>query len=307
MVLKSKDLWLLYLKLFLTVFVWGMSFVATKYLIPHIAPISVVFSRVLIGLMVLGILLRKRNVSLRVSKSVIPWFLFFGVIAIYMHLWVQAYALYSSKASTATWIVATTPIFIAILSRFLLKENLSYLKILGIAISFFGVLVVVSEGDISLVLKQGISTVGDIIILVTSFNWAFFSVISRLFLHRHREIPQLVSIFYTVLFGFILIGITFILKGYFNDLIIVLRDFKLLVAVLFLGLLSTGLAYAFWYDALDALEASKVGVFMNIQPVVGMVAASIVLGEEMSFSLIFGGILILIGVYFVNKTNRALK
>ncbi|MEM2074397.1 MAG: DMT family transporter, partial [Nitrososphaeria archaeon] len=258
-------------------------------------------SRVLIGFFVLAILLRKRGLSLKISRDVIPWFVFFGIIAVYMHQWVQAYALYTSKASTATWIVATAPVFIAILGRFLLKERLSYLRIIGICVSFFGVLMVVSEGDLSRVFNRGVSTLGDIIILVTSFNWAFFSVISRFFLKRHREIPQLVIVFYTILFGLILTGATFVSIGSFYEIFVILGDMRLLIAIAFLGVFCTGLAYAFWYDALDVLEASKVGAFMNIQPVVGMIGASIVLGESISLFLVAGGALILVGVYLVNR------
>lgn len=289
------------MKLLLTVLSWGMAFVATKFLIPHVSPLSVVFSRVLIGFFVLAILLRKRGLSLKISRDVIPWFVFFGIIAVYMHQWVQAYALYTSKASTATWIVATAPVFIAILGRFLLKERLSYLRIIGICVSFFGVLMVVSEGDLSRVFNRGVSTLGDIIILVTSFNWAFFSVISRFFLKRHREIPQLVIVFYTILFGLILTGATFVSIGSFYEIFVILGDMRLLIAIAFLGVFCTGLAYAFWYDALDVLEASKVGAFMNIQPVVGMIGASIVLGESISLFLVAGGALILVGVYLVNR------
>lgn len=297
----SKASWLLYVKLLLTVLSWGMAFVATKFLIPHVSPLSVVFSRVLIGFFVLAFLVKRRGLSLKLSRDLIPWFIFFGIIAVYMHQWVQAYALYTSKASTATWIVATAPIFIAILGKFLLKERLSYIRVIGICISFFGVLMVVGEGNISKIFNRGVSTLGDVIILATSFNWAFFSVISRFFLKRHREIPQLVVVFYTILFGLLLTGATFVYVGNIHEIFAILSDIRLLIAIAFLGVFCTGLAYAFWYDALDVLEASKVGAFMNIQPVVGMIGASIVLGESISLFLVIGGILILLGVYLVNR------
>jgi len=301
LVSKGSTPWVLYLKLLLTVSVWGMAFVFTKYLIPYMAPLSIVFLRTLIGVFIMLLLLKKRGISLRVPPNVIPSFLFFGFMGVYMHQWVQAYALYTSKASTATWIIATAPVFIAILSRFMLKERLRFMKILGIGISFLGVLIVVTDGNLSLAFKQGVRTIGDLIILLTSANWALFSVISRSFLQKHRDIPQLLVIFYNMVMGLSLMIITLPFVGKLGDLLIVLSDFKLLFSVLFLGVLCTGFAHAFWYDALDVLEASKVGIFMNVQPVIGMVSASIVLGEPLSLFLVLGGILILIGVYFVNR------
>ncbi|MDK2871742.1 MAG: hypothetical protein PWQ16_1094 [bacterium] len=278
-----------------------MAFVFTKYLVPYVEPLSIVFSRTLIGVIVMFFILKRRGLSLRVSLNVIPWFLFFGFMGVFMHQWVQAYALYTSKASTATWIIATAPVFIAILSRFLLKERFSFLKTLGVLFSFIGVLVVVTEGDLFLVFKQGIRTIGDIIILATSVNWALFSVISRAFLKKHKSIPQIVVIFYNALWGLVLAGFTFIFVGRVGDFLVVVSDFKLLISTLFLGVLCTGFAHAFWYDALDVMEASKVGIFMNLQPIVGMISASLILGEPLSFALLFGGTLILTGVYLVNR------
>ncbi len=292
---------MVYFKLLLTVIVWGMSFVATKVLIPNIEPLSIVFCRTLFGALIMLALLRKRQVSLRIPLNSLPWFILFGFMAVYMHQWVQAYALYTSKASTATWIVATAPVFIAILGRFLLKEKFSFLKVTGIFLSFFGVLMVVSEGDIASALKNGLRSTGDIIILVTSFNWALFSVISRFFLNKHKDIPQIVVIFYTVLFGLILTSLSMPLKGDFKDVLKVMYDLRLFIAISFLGIFSTGFAYAFWYDALDVLEASKVGAFMYIQPLIGMVTAFLILGEPMGLSLFIGGGLILSGVYLVNR------
>lgn len=298
---KSKISLSIYVKLLITVTVWGMSFVATKVLIPHVEPISVVFSRVFIGVLVLILVLKKRRFSLKVPRKSFIWLFFFGFMAVFMHQWVQAYALYTSKASTATWIVTTAPVFIAILGRLLLKEKLSYIRILGIFMSFFGVLLVVTEGKLASAFSNSWESTGNIIILLTSVNWALFSVISRFFLQKNRNIPQLVVIFYIMLFGFLLSGTAFFLKECMKDIIIILQDSRLVSAVLFLGILSTGFAYAFWYDALDVLEASKVGVFMYIQPLVGMVTAFMILGEPISLFLLIGGGLILTGVYLVNR------
>jgi drug/metabolite transporter (DMT)-like permease len=72
----------------------------------------------------------------------------------------------------------------------------------------------------------------------------------------------------------------------------------------FLGIFCSGLAYIFWFDALKALPASQVGVFLYLEPLVAVVVAAIILGEALSLSTLLGGVIILAGVWLVNRTTK---
>ncbi|MBC7077764.1 MAG: EamA family transporter [Synergistales bacterium] len=63
------------------------------------------------------------------------------------------------------------------------------------------------------------------------------------------------------------------------------------------------MAYVFWYDALEAMEASRVGAFMYLEPLVALVVAALVLGEPVTFVTLSGGVMILIGVWLVNRNS----
>jgi drug/metabolite transporter (DMT)-like permease len=73
------------------------------------------------------------------------------------------------------------------------------------------------------------------------------------------------------------------------------------LGVLFLGIFCSGLAYIFWYDAVKALPAGQTGSFLFIEPFVTVVAANLVLSEPLIRSVTAGGLIILLGVWFVNK------
>ncbi len=75
------------------------------------------------------------------------------------------------------------------------------------------------------------------------------------------------------------------------------------LAIGFLGVFCSGLAYIFWYDALAEIDASQVAAFIYIEPLVTVVAASIVLSEAISLSTMLGGLLILLGVSLVNRNS----
>ncbi len=59
--------------------------------------------------------------------------------------------------------------------------------------------------------------------------------------------------------------------------------------------------HIFWYDALKVLTASQVGVFLYLEPFVTAIAAALLLGESLVFGTLLGGVLILGGVWFVNR------
>jgi drug/metabolite transporter (DMT)-like permease len=73
------------------------------------------------------------------------------------------------------------------------------------------------------------------------------------------------------------------------------------IGVLFLGIFCSGLAYIAWYDALQVLSAAQTGVFLYIEPLVAVAVAAIVLAEPITWGSLFGGAVILVGVWLVNR------
>jgi drug/metabolite transporter (DMT)-like permease len=72
--------------------------------------------------------------------------------------------------------------------------------------------------------------------------------------------------------------------------------------MLFLGIACSGLAYLFWYDALDVIDATQAGVFLYFGPLVTATLAWPILGETITVGAAIGGLAILIGVWLVERT-----
>jgi drug/metabolite transporter (DMT)-like permease len=77
------------------------------------------------------------------------YFALLGFLGITFHQWLQSTALTTSRASTTAWIVATTPVFMALLAWLALKEKLGWLQTSGILLAALGVLLVVTDGDLA--------------------------------------------------------------------------------------------------------------------------------------------------------------
>ncbi|HYO16837.1 MAG TPA: DMT family transporter [Thermoanaerobaculia bacterium] len=283
-------------KVLFAVVVWGASFIATKMAVGEVAPVTVVWTRFAMGVAVLGAVVAHRRQLAVPSRSDLAYFAGLGFLGITFHQWLQSNGLVTAQASTSAWIVTTTPVFMALLGWTVLRERLSGMTVLGIGVAAAGVLVVVSGGDLSAVAAGRFGTVGDLLVLLSSPNWAVFSVLSRRGLRRY---PSALMMFWVMTTGWLLTTVLFLAGPGPADLARLSSTGW--AALVFLGLFCSGVAYIFWYDALRHLPASQVGAFLYVEPLIAVVVAAALLGEPVTFAVLAGGAAILLGVWMVSR------
>jgi drug/metabolite transporter (DMT)-like permease len=285
-----------YIEVTFAVIAWGASFIATKLALRDLSPVTVVWLRFAIGVIILGIATKMRNQFSLPKKQEWFYLALLGFLGITFHQWLQSTGLQTVQASTTAWIVATTPVFIAFLSWLFLKEKISWLQISGIFIAAVGVLLVVSRGNLGGLFKSGFGTPGDILILISASNWAVFSILSSRGLKKY---PATQMMFYVMAIGWLFTSFLFISGQGFGE--ISQLTWSSLIGVSFLGIFCSGLAYIAWYDGLQALPASRIGAFLYIEPLVAVIVAWVVLGETLVPVVLIGGAVILMGVRLVQK------
>jgi len=280
-----------FLKAALATMFWGASFVAMKIAVREATPPMMVWVRSLMGVAVLFIsLIVGKHSKLSQSFRDIVYMALLGFMGVTFHNLIQAEALKTAQAATSAWIVSTTPIIIALLGWAFLKEEMTKERVAGILSAAWGVLMVLGKG--SSLVPQGI-TKGDLLISLSAVNWAAFTVISRKFL---GDKDQTVSLFYVMLFGWIFSNAFVLPSG-----ICLAMSRQAWISLAFLGIFCSGIAYIFWYDALHVLPASQVGVFMYLNPLTATATAVIFLKETLSFKDIIGAMLVILGLWLVNK------
>ena len=290
--------WNAYFKVTFSVVAWGASFIATKVALQEIHPATVVWLRFGIGILILGLAARWRGQMALPQKKDIPYFALLGFIGITFHQWLQSTGLVTAQASTTAWIVATTPIFMALLGWLVLREKLTKFQVFGIVLATIGVLLVVSKGNLSALGLKGSVTPGDILIMISAPNWAIFSTLSRRGLKEHSAVLMML---YVMGFGWLFTTALFFSgPGLFEISQLTLPGW---LSILFLGIACSGLAYIFWYDGLQAIPASQVGAFLYLEPLVAVVIAAIVLMEPIFLASLLGGATILLGVWLVNRAK----
>jgi drug/metabolite transporter (DMT)-like permease len=296
-----------YCGLALAVIFWGSSFVATKIVLRELNPATIITARFGMGVLVLTIASHRK--SLRpIRRQTLLQLALLGFMGITFHAWLQATGLKTVDATVTAWVVATIPVFVALLGWIILGERLNLLKVVGIALAALGAVIVVSGGDLTALFSGQVGSLGDILIGISALNWAFFTVFSKHVLkteadHRSEaQIEQLSPI--RMMLCVMAFGLLFSLpgmildKGWYSLQTLSTQGWW---ALTFLGVACSGLAYLFWYHALDRVEATQVGVFLYFEPLVTAVVAWPILGEALSGVIALGGTAIMLGVWLVNQ------
>ena len=281
------------------VIIWGASFIATKFALEELSPQQIIFYRLILASSFLFIvaLYTKRDFSITLKNH---GYIFILALIAVLHLWIQITGLKYTTASNTGWIIGTAPVFIALLGSIFFKERLNIIKIAGILIAFFGVLLLISKGDFSTI--DFISNKGDFLILASSFNWGIYSMINKKISLKY---PPVMTILFLFLMMAIIILPFFITGAGFESI----RNLSVRgwTSILFLGILCSGVAYVLWAQSLKEMEAAKVGAFLYFEPFVTIAAAWLMLNESITLLMLISGLVITGGVVLVNFDVKTLN
>jgi drug/metabolite transporter (DMT)-like permease len=275
--------------LLLAVIIWGWTFVGTKILVAELGPVEILGLRLALGLPFLGGVLFTKRVPLRFSRAdVAP--LFCGALILTLHFLLQTYALDTTTAINASWIISVTPLALAALSFLLLGERIGWQGVVGIGVATIGVLLLVSGGNLA---DLGwLRSTGDWLVLVSAHTWALYTVVTRDLVRRRHPLA--------VTFGILLITAAFtaVLFTVTADMASV-RSLspRGLVALLYLAIPGLALGQWFWQEGVAGLGATRAGLYLYLEPIATLVLAVPLLGEPFGLFTALGGGLALAGVY----------
>jgi drug/metabolite transporter (DMT)-like permease len=200
-----------------------------------------------------------------------------------------------TNAPTASVLINTNVIFIAIMSLFILKEKLTILRFLGIIISFIGVIIIILSNFTSEIFSlNNVFFIGTLMVLISAFCWATYSIVGK---HMLKKFDELEITSYAFLLGTI-----FYIPFVASDILPKIQSISIRgwLAVLYLALFCSVFAYMGWYYALKKIEASKAAVYLNFIPLF-TIALSIIMGQKLTPLFFLGAILIILGVYITQN------
>ena len=284
----------IYVVLLLQMFVAGGTHVVAKAVTNHIDATTLTFLRAVISAsgLVLITLARRRRLP-AIDRSDYGKLLVLGILALPLNQFLYMYGIHFTTAANGALLYATTPVFVLVLSYFLLKERVTGKKVAGITLAFAGVVIVIFERGIDLSSQY---TYGNLIILTAVLAWGLFTILGKPMIVKYGALTTT-----TVAMGFgtlvfLPFGVVSAVSFPFASL-----NWSDWLGVAYLGLGTSIIGYFLWYYALGRIEASKVAVFTNGQPIFATILALIFLDYTLTGSFVVGGVVAIGGVYLTQR------
>ncbi|SFZ74260.1 DMT family transporter [Chitinimonas taiwanensis] len=292
----SKPIAPLYLKLVLTMAIWGGTFIVGRVLAQALPAMSIAFWRFVAATLCLFLLLWRSPEGLRwPTRSQWLWATALGLSGVFAYNLFFFFGLAQIPASRAALLVALNPIMVAVVSSLLLGQALGRRRWLGVLCSLFGAVTVISHGDYASILREGIGQ-GELLILGCCVSWVIYTLFGRSAMHHFSS---LAATAWAAMIGCALLGLAAAWRGELNSPLAL--DASQWAGVFYLGGLGTAAAFVWYSDGIKAVGAAKTIVFTNLVPVFAVLSSIVLLGEALSLPALLGGAAVVGGVWLTNS------
>jgi drug/metabolite transporter (DMT)-like permease len=282
-----------YVLLLLATILWGGNFVIGKAVADNVPPFTLAFLRWCVALVVfLPIVWKplKRDFKQIMKHYKIALVLgLTGVAAFNTLVYIGVHYTTSINASLMNML---TPVFIYLLSFIFLKERLTRFQLIGTAVSFIGVMLIISHGSLQSLLHFTFNK-GDVIVIIAVILWSIYSLLVKQYA---KQLPGQSTFFVSIVVG-TLILLPFFL--YEQQTMTTAIDWNALAlfAVGYTGIFASIVAFLSWNTGVVRYGANRAGIYLNFIPVFAAIFAVIFLNETLFWSQIIGGIFVIAGVY----------
>lgn len=281
----------------LTIIIWGTTFVSTKVLLRDFSPVTVLFSRFVIGYIFLWCMKPRLFPFCGWRKELL--FAAAGLSGVTLYFLLENIALTYTHASNVGIIVAVVPFFTALLAHFFLKgERFSPRFLIGLVIAFAGIFMIMANGTFVLELNP----VGDILALGAAFVWAVYSILmKKIGVNTQNMITCTRRIFF---YGILMMIPALFLLPVNVDVSLMMKPVNA-ANLLYLGLFASALCFLTWSRVVEMLGAVKSSVYIYMVPVVAVISSALILQERLTWISTFGICLTLCGVLISEYRKKA--
>jgi len=277
---------------------WGINFSFIKIALREMTPDGFNGWRITLTAVIFLVLLAFSGQGFRVPRRDFWKLLLLGVAgnAIYQAIFIHGAAV--TSASNASFILSTSPVFVALLSAALGIEKIHWAAWLGIFISVAGLYVVITAngGGLS---WSGADLRGDGLILLGTVFWAIGTVMAKPFLETMTPLKYAAI---TVALG-ALFYIPTTLKGMLAVRFAAV-SWKAWLSLVLSGLFGLVIGYLIWYYSVKRVGNARTAVYNNLTPIFTALFAAWLLGEKLSVLQAVGAAVILGGVYLTRTGYR---
>lgn len=277
---------------------FGLSFVATKYALHGFRPLLIALIRFSLAGALLWAVWRLRPAREQVTRGELAHLAALGFVSLTLYFALETNGIARTSASAAAILIATIPVFVAVLAALVLHERNGARQWMGVGLSFAGVAGLVLLGSAA----GGGGLVGDLLVLAAALSAAVYNLMARrllltrsaLYVTAYQNLFGAVFMAPLALGEALLMGVRRPTAGAVGG-------------VLYLTLGCSVFAYLLLNYAFRFIPASRLSVFVNLTPVAAVAAAYVLLGERFTTTQLAAAAVVVAGVWLANSGGSAAR
>jgi drug/metabolite transporter (DMT)-like permease len=278
--------------------VWALNFTVVKASLSEIDPYSFNAIRFLLAASFMWIVLAKRKAWFKLTRSDLLPLLAMGLCGNLLYQWLFIVGIDLTLAANAAVMLGTIPIWVAVFSHLLSIELMNRLKGIGVFLAFSGVLLIIFFGNNRISFESENFT-GDLVIVLAAVVWALYTIFSKRFLTRYTPL-QFSTIMTSVgAFSLCILAIPHTENTEWSSV-----SLPAYGGAIFSGLLSIGVAYLIWNNAIRTVGAVRTATYQNLVPVLGLLFGIALLGENLEPLQYAGSAVVISGILITRHGGR---
>ena len=286
---------MLQIKLALMAFIWATSYPLGRWLGVYQAPEAIVVSRVFIAFLFLCLVARLgKEPSIPFKQPVWIQLFVLGLFGFCIHNYLMFTALEHTEAGKGAIINGAIPAMVMILNFLFYRQKINLLGFLGVILSFAGVVLVVTGGELHNLLNLNINK-GEVMFLIAIVGWSLYSIVARPLLEIYQ--PIWVTAYSCLAGGILMLPLLGLNLG--SALNLLSEPFVVLI-LLVQGVLTMGLGFLWYYEGIKSIGPVNASMYLNLIPIFGVFLALITIGEVPTLPVLLGGVAVIFGVLMTN-------
>jgi len=286
---------------FISMFFWGMSYIWSKIVFEVYSPLTTIYFRLLISTAVLLLFVFATGKLEPIQKRDRWLFLGSAFLNPFLYFVGENYGLSLVSASLSSIIVATIPLFAPFAAYYFFKERLKPVNIVGLVISFGGLLLIIINKDFGL----NANLWGILLLFLAVFSAVFYIIVLKKLSLRYKPV--------TIITWQNMIGSLYFLPFFLfidgHSFIAIRPTFDAVVSLFMLGIFASSLAYVLYTYVVKYLGVIKSSLYTNLIPVFTIIFSFYLLGEHFSPKKMIGMLVVIVGVVLseIGKTETSIK
>ncbi len=289
-----------YIAIISAMILWSVSFIWSKLAFETYNPFTVLFFRLFIAAISLVVVSKAFGLLQKIKKEDYKMLLLLSFFEPFVYFIGENFGLQLVSPSTASIMISTIPLFMPFLGYFIFKESIRRNNIIGVLISFVGVLFVVINRDFTI---SG-DPMGFAFLMLAVFAALGYTAVVKRITYKYNA-------FTIVAWQNIIASIAFFpLFLYFDyqefkNIGVMNSDFTYIVL---LAIMASNGAFLLYTFAFKYFKVSQIGLFTNLIPIFTLIMAYFIFNEEFELIKTIGIALVLFGLYVAeNKKNKSVE